>query len=106
MPNNKPRSQYKRKRSGFMVKDLKKRTELLTVDVVKENHMAASLSVSSNTGYTDFIFSARNDKSSDNASKIKTENSRLIYDEVQEDIYQAHIKRLMKINLVAFSTTQ
>ena len=106
MPGNKPRSQYKRKRSGFMLKDLKKRTELLTVDVVKENHMAASLSVSSNTGYTDFIFSARNDKSSDNASKRKTENSRLIYDEVQEDIYQAHIKRLMKINLVAFSTTQ
>ena len=43
MTGNKPRSQYKRKRSGFMVKDLKKRTELLTVDVVKENHMAASL---------------------------------------------------------------
>ena len=70
-----------------MVKDLKKRTELLTVDVVKENNMAASLSVSSNTGYTDFIFSARNDKSSDNASKRKTENTRLIYDEVQEDLF-------------------
>ena len=67
-----------------MVKDLKKRTELLTVDVVKENNMAASLSVSSSTGYIDFSFSARNDaKDSDDGSK-KTENSRLAYDEVQE----------------------
>ena len=45
MPGNKPRSQYKKKQSGFMVKILKKRTELLTVDMVKENNMAASLSI-------------------------------------------------------------
>ena len=32
-----------------MAKDLKKRTELLTVYVVKENNMVASLSISSNT---------------------------------------------------------
>ena len=43
MPGNKPRSQYKKK-VIFMVKVLKKRTELLTVGVVKENNMAASLS--------------------------------------------------------------
>ena len=65
-----------------MVKVLKERTELLTV---KENKMAASLSISSNTGYIDFNFSVRYDaKDSDNDSK-KTENSRLAYDEVQED---------------------
>ena len=40
----------------FMVKDLTKRTELLAVDVVKENSMTASLSILSNTGYTDFNF--------------------------------------------------
>ena len=66
----------------FMVKDLTKRTELLAVDVVKENNMTASLSILSNTGYTDFNFSVRNDaKGSDNGSK-KTENSMLAYDEV------------------------
>ena len=32
-----------------MAKDLKKRTELLTVYVVKENNMVASQSISSNT---------------------------------------------------------
>ena len=65
-----------------MVKVLKKRTELLTV---KEKKMAACLSISSNTGYIDFNFSVRCDaKDSDNGSK-KTENSRLAYDEVQED---------------------
>ena len=65
-----------------MVKVLKERTELLTV---KENKMAASLSISSNTGYIDFNFSVRYDaKDSDNGNK-KTENSRLAYDEVQED---------------------
>ena len=89
-----------------MVKDLKKRTELLTVDVVKENNMVASLSVSSNTGYIDFDFSARNDaKDSYNSSK-KTENSRLAYDEVQEDTLPlAKIKILMKINLVLLDNT-
>ena len=40
----------------FMEKHLKKRTELLTVDVIKENNMAASLSILSNTGYIDFNF--------------------------------------------------
>ena len=39
-----------------MVKDLTKRTELLAVDVVKENNMTASLSILSNTGYTGFNF--------------------------------------------------
>ena len=40
----------------------------------------------SNTGNIDFNFSARNDaKDSDNVSKRKIENSRLAYDEVQED---------------------
>ena len=70
-----------------MVKVLKKRTELLTVDVVEENNLAASVyfCISSNTGYIHFNFSARNDaKDSDNVSK-KAENSRLAYDEVQED---------------------
>ena len=52
-----------------MLRDLKKRT----VDVVKENNMAASLSISFNTGYIDFNFSARNDtKDSDNVSYRKT----------------------------------
>ena len=69
----------------FIVKDLRKRTEPLAVDVVKEKSMALSLSISSNTGYTDFNFSVRNDaKDNDNSSK-NTENSRLAYDEVQED---------------------
>ena len=72
----------KRNEVVFMVKVLKERTELLTV---KENKMAASLSISSNTGYIDFNFSVRYDaKDSDNGSK-KTKNSRLAYDEVQED---------------------
>ena len=90
----------------FMVKDLTKRTELLAVDVVKENNMAASLSILSNTGYTDFNFSVRNDaKGSDNGSK-KTENSRLPYDEVREDTLPlAKIKILMKINLVLLDNT-
>ena len=89
-----------------MVKDLTKRTELLAVDVVKENNMAASLSILSNTGYTDFNFSVRNDaKGSDNGSK-KTENSRLPYDEVREDTLPlAKIKILMKINLVLLDNT-
>ena len=39
-----------------MEKHLKKRTELLTVDVIKEKNMAASLSILSNTGYIDFNF--------------------------------------------------
>ena len=43
---------------------------------------------------TDFIFSARNDKSSDNASKRKAENSRLIYDEVQEDALPSTYKKI------------
>ena len=53
-----------------MVKDLKKRTEILTEDVVKGNNMAVSLSIFPNTGYIDFNFSARDDaKGSDNYSK-------------------------------------
>ena len=90
----------------FIVKDLKKRTELLTVDVVKEKNIAASLSISSNTGYIDFNFSVRNDaKDSDNGSK-KPENSRLAYDEVPEDALPlAKINRLMKINLVLLGDT-
>ena len=89
-----------------MVKDLKKRTELLTVDVVKENNMVASLSVSSNTGYIDFDFSARNDAEDSYNSSKKTENSRLAYDEVQEDTLPlAKIKILMKINLVLLDNT-
>ena len=90
----------------FIVKDLKKRTELLTVDVVKEKNMAASLSISSNTGYTDFNFSVRNDaKDSDNGSKTP-ENSRLAYHEVPEDALPlAKIKILMKINLVLLGDT-
>ena len=83
-----------------MLKDLKKRTELLIVDVVKENKMAASLSVSSNTGYIDFGFSARNDaKDSDDSSK-KTENSRLAYDEVPRVHFTTSKDKNMKINLV------
>ena len=84
-----------------MVKDLKKRTELPTVDVVKENNMAAYLSISSNTGYIDLSFSTRNHaKDSDDGNK-KTENSVLAYDEVQWDtLPPAMIKILMKINLV------
>ena len=110
MPRNKPRNQYKKKRSGFYgERPLKKRTELLTVDdVVKENNMGASLSISSNTDYTDFNLSPRNDaKHSDNGSK-KTENSRLAYDEVQEDtllLPLAKVKILMKINLVLLDDT-
>ena len=90
----------------FIVKDLKKRTELLTVDVVKEKNMAASLSISSNTGYIDFNFSVRNDaKDSDNGSKTP-ENSRLAYHEVPEDALPlAKIKILMKINLVLLGDT-
>ena len=54
----------------FVVKDLKKRTELLTEDVVKGKNMAVSLSISPNTGYINFNFSARYDaKGSDNCSK-------------------------------------
>ena len=92
----------RRNEEVFMVKELKKRTELLKVDVVKENNMAASLSISSNTGNIDFNFSARNDaKDSDNASKRKIKNSRLVYDDVQEDTLPTKDKkRLMKINLV------
>ena len=84
-----------------MVKDLKKRTELLTVDAVKENNMVAYLSILFNTGYIDFSFSARNyAKDSDDGNK-KTENSMLAYDEVQEDtLPPAMIKILTKINLV------
>ena len=79
----------------------------MTVDVVKENNMAVSLSISSNTGYIDFSFSARNDvKYSDNGSK-KTENSRLAYDEVQEDtLPPAKIKILIKTNLVLLDDTE
>ena len=44
--------------------------------------------------YTDFIFSAINDKSSDNASKRKAENPRLIYDEVQEDALPSTYKKI------------
>ena len=66
-----------------MVNDLKKRIELLTGEVVKEHNMAVCLSISSNTGYIDFNFSARNDaKDRDNGSK-NPENARLAYDEVQ-----------------------
>ena len=77
------------------------------MDVVKENNMAVSLSVSSNTGYIDFSFSARNDvKDSDNGGK-KTENSRLAYDEVQEDtLPPAKIKILIKTNLVLLDDTE
>ena len=95
MSGNKSRSQYKKKRGGFMLRELKKRTELLTVDVVKENNMAASLSISFNTGYIDFNFSARNDtKDSDNVSNRKTENSRLAYDEVKEDTLPSKDKKI------------
>ena len=68
--------------------------------------MAGSLSISSNNGYTDFNFSIRNDaKDSDNGNK-KPENSRLAYDEVQEDTLPlAKIKILMKINLVLLDNT-
>ena len=68
--------------------------------------MAGSLSISSNNGYINFNFSVRNDaKDSDNGSK-KTENSRLAYDEVQEDTLPlAKIKILMKINLVLLENT-
>ena len=89
-----------------MVKDLKKRIELLTVEVVNEHNMAVCLSISSNTGYIDFNFSAGNDaKDSDNGSK-KTENARLAYDEVQEDTLPvAKIKKLIKINPVLLDDT-
>ena len=54
-----------------------------------------SLSISSNTGQIDFNCSARNDaKVSDNASKRKTENSRLAYDEVQEDTLLSKDKKI------------
>ena len=87
-----------------MVKVLKKRTELLTV---QENKVAASLSISSNTGYIDFNFSVRYDaKDSDNGSK-KTENSRLAHDEVQEDTLPlAKIKKYWWKSTWSFSTTQ
>ena len=76
------------------------------MDVLKKNKMAGSLSISSNNGYINFNFSVRNDaKDSDNGSK-KTENSRLAYDEVQEDTLPlAKIKILMKINLVLLENT-
>ena len=76
------------------------------MDVLKKNKMAGSLSISSNNGYINFNFSVRNDaKDSDNGSK-KTENSRLVYDEVQEDTLPlAKIKILMKINLVLVDNT-
>ena len=57
------------------------------MDVVKENNMAVSLSVSSNTGYIDFSFSARND--------------------VKEDtLPPAKIKILIKTNLVLLDDTE
>ena len=89
-----------------MVKDLKKRIELLTVEVVNEHNMTVCLSISSNNGYIDFNFSARNDaKDSDNGNK-KTENARLAYDEAQEDtLPEAKIKKLMKINPVLLGDT-
>ena len=76
------------------------------MDVLKKNKMAGSLSISSNNGYINFNFSVRNDaKDSDNGSK-KIENSRLAYDEVQEDTLPlAKIKILMKINLVLLDNT-
>ena len=76
------------------------------MDVLKKNKMAGSLSISSNNGYINFNFSVRNDaKDSHNGSK-KTENSRLVYDEVQEDTLPlAKIKILMKINLVLLDDT-
>ena len=59
--------------------------------------MAASLSSSSNTGNIDFNFSARNDaEDSDNVSKRKIENSRLAYDEVQEDTLPSKDKKIDK----------
>ena len=57
--------------------------------------MAASLSSPSNTGSIDFNFSTRNDaKDSDNVSKRKIQNSRLAYDEVQEDTLASKDKKI------------
>ena len=54
--------------------------------------MAAFLPSSSSTGYIDFNFSARNDaKGSDNASTMM---------KYKRTLYQASIKKSMKINLV------
>ena len=63
------------------MKILKKRTELLTVDMVKENNgcLSVYLRIPSNTGYIHFNFSVRNDaKDSDNVRLAKkAENSML-----------------------------
>ena len=81
MPDNKPRSQYKKKRRGFCGVISQEMNRTTDSDVVKENNMAATLSSLSNTGNIDFNFSARNDaKDSDNVSKRKIENSRLTYE--------------------------
>ena len=87
MLGNKPRSPCKKKLSGFYGVRTQEKNRTTNSDVVKENNMATSLSSSSNTANIDFNFSARSDaKDSDNVSKRKIENSRLVYDEVQEDI--------------------
>ena len=65
------------------------------MDGAKEHSMAASLPSSSNTGNSDFNFSARNDgKDSDNISKRKIESSRLAYDEMQEDTLPCKNKKI------------
>ena len=57
--------------------------------------MAASLSSPSKTGNIDFNLSTRNDaKDSDNVSKRKIQNSRLAYDEVQEDTLASKDKKI------------
>ena len=97
MPGNKPRSQYKKKRWDFYGVRPQEKNRPTDSDVVKVNNMAASLSSSSNTGNIDFNFSARNDaEDSDNVSKRKIENSRLAYDEVQEDTLPSKDKKIDK----------
>ena len=91
MPGYKPRSQYMKKRRGFYGVTPQEINRTTDSDMVKKNKMATSLSSSSNT----FNFYARNDaKDSDNVRKRKIENSRLAYDEVQEDTLPSKDKKI------------
>ena len=80
------------------------KTKLLTLDVIKENNVAASLFHPILVTLTSICLLEMMLKT-DNGSK-KTENSRLAYDEVQVDTLPlAKIKTLMKINLVLLDDT-
>ena len=89
MPGNKPRSQYKKKGRGFYGVRPQEKNRTTDSDVVKENNMAASRLVRLSS------FSVRNyAKDSDNVSKRKIENSRLAYDELQEDTLPSKDKKI------------